>query len=241
MYWIALCDDEEAELDKVEGLLVEYEREKANQKYRIDRFKSAEVLLAVIAESQQTPDILLLDIFMSGKTGLKAAEELRKRGVKSPFIFLTTSSEYALEAYEVDALQYIVKPVEKEKFFHAMDIAFKSLQKKREKFMIVRVAGGSRQINPNSIVYCETQKNYQVLHLKNVDLKVRMTGGELYGILERFPQFCRCGSSFILNLQHIVAVDREEISMDNGSRIYMPRNRAAEFRKIYFSYYFETE
>lgn len=241
MYWIALCDDEEAELDKVEGLLVEYEREKANQKYRIDRFKSAEVLLAVIAESQQTPDILLLDIFMSGKTGLKAAEELRKRGVKSPFIFLTTSSEYALEAYEVDALQYIVKPVEKEKFFHAMDIAFKSLQKKREEFMIVRVAGGSRQINPNSIVYCETQKNYQVLHLKNVDLKVRMTGGELYGILERFPQFCRCGSSFILNLQHIVAVDREEISMDNGSRIYMPRNRAAEFRKIYFSYYFETE
>ncbi|MDE5801341.1 MAG: LytTR family DNA-binding domain-containing protein [Lachnospiraceae bacterium] len=241
MYWIALCDDEEAELDKVEGLLVEYERKKANQKYRIDRFKSAEALLAAIGESQEKPDILLLDIFMSGQTGLKAAEELRRRGVKSPFVFMTTSSEYALEAYEVDALQYIVKPVEKEKFFHAMDIAFQSLQKMREDFMIVRVAGGSRQINPNSIVYCETQKNYQVLHLKNGDLKVRMTGGELYGILEKFPQFCRCGSSFILNLQHIVAVDGEEISMDNGSRIYMPRNRAAEFRKIYFSYYFETE
>lgn len=241
MYRIALCDDVESELDRVEELLVEYEREKANQKYRIERYESAEALLAVIEEQQEMPDILLLDIFMSGKTGLEAAEEMRKRGVKAPLIFLTTSSEYALEAYEVDALQYMVKPVEKEKLFHAMDIAFQSLQKERDDFILIKVAGGSRQINLNAIVYCETQKNYQVLHLTDRDLKVRMTGGELYGMLERFPQFCRCGSSFILNLGHIIAVDREEISMDDGSRIYVPRNKAAEFRKIYFSYYFEME
>lgn len=241
MYRIALCDDVEAELDRVEELLVEYEREKANQKYRIERYKSAEALLAVIEKQQEMPDILLLDIFMSGKTGLEAAEEIRKRGVKAPLIFLTTSSEYALEAYEVDALQYMVKPVEKEKLFHAMDIAFQSIQKKKEDVILIKVAGGSRQITPNSIVYCETQKNYQVLHLTDRDLKVRMTGGELYGMLERFPQFCRCGSSFILNLGHVIAVDREEISMDDGRRIYVPRNRAAEFRKIYFSYYFEME
>lgn len=241
MYRIALCDDVEAELDRVEELLVEYEREKANRKYRIERYKSAEALLAVIEKQQEMPDILLLDIFMSGKTGLEAAEEIRKRGVKAPLIFLTTSSEYALEAYEVDALQYMVKPVEKEKLFHAMDIAFQSIQKKKEDVILIKVAGGSRQITPNSIVYCETQKNYQVLHLTDRDLKVRMTGGELYGMLERFPQFCRCGSSFILNLGHVIAVDREEISMDDGRRIYVPRNRAAEFRKIYFSYYFEME
>lgn len=241
MYRIALCDDVESELDRVEELLMEYEREKANQKYRIERYKSAEALLAVIEEQQEMPDILLLDIFMSGKTGLEAAEEMRKRGVKAPLIFLTSSSEYALEAYEVDALQYIVKPVEKEKLFHAMDIAFQSIQKKKEDFILIKVAGGSRQINLNAIVYCETQKNYQVLHLTDRDLKVRMTGGELYGMLERFPQFCRCGSSFILNLGHIIAVDREEISMDDGSRIYVPKNKAAEFRKIYFSYCFEME
>lgn len=241
MYRIALCDDVEAELDRVEELLVEYEREKTDRKCRIERYKSAEALLAVIEKQQEMPDILLLDIFMSGKTGLEAAEEIRKRGVKAPLIFLTTSSEYALEAYEVDALQYMVKPVEKEKLFHAMDIAFQSLQKNGEDFILIKVAGGSRQINLNSIVYCETQKNYQVLHLTDRDLKVRMTGGELYGMLERFPQFCRCGSSFILNLGHIIAVDREEISMDDGSRIYVPRNKAAEFRKIYFSYYFEME
>ncbi len=63
---------------------------------------------------------------------------------------------------------------------------------------------------------------------------------ELYGILERFPQFCRCGSSFILNMQHIAVVEKEEIHMDNGSRIYIPKNKIAEFRKAYFSYYFDT-
>lgn len=238
MYWIALCDDVTAELDRAESLLSEYGREK-HQSYKIDRFESAEELLAAIREKKENPDLLLLDIFMSGKTGLEAAEELRRHGVESPLVFLTTSPEYALAAYEVDAVQYIVKPVERERFFHALDIVFKSLQTRTDDMIVIKVAGGSRQINPNSIVYCETQKNYQILYLEEGEMKVRMTGGELYGILERFPQFCRCGSSFILNLKHITAVDKEEISMDNGSRIYMPRNRAAEFRKIYFSYYFE--
>ncbi|MEZ3425804.1 MAG: LytTR family DNA-binding domain-containing protein [Lachnospiraceae bacterium] len=240
MYRIALCDDVAAELDRVEALLAAYGREKRNGKYVIDRYESGEALLAAVREKRECPDILFLDIFMSGKTGLEAALELRQLGIKAPIIFLTTSPEYALEAYAVDALQYIVKPIEKEKLFHAMDIAFGILQKDVEDFIVIRVAGGVRQFSPDAVIYCETQKNYQVLHLEEMDLRVRMTGGELYGILERFPQFCRCGSSFILNLQHITLVEREEINMDNGSRIYIPKNKIAEFRKTYFSYYFEA-
>ena len=240
MYRIALCDDVAAELNRVEALLAAYGREKRNEKYVIDRYESGEALLAAVSKKRESPDILLLDIFMSGKTGLEAAFELRRLGVKAPIIFLTTSPEYALEAYEVDALQYIVKPVKKEKFFHAMDIAFEALQKAAADFVVIRVAGGIRQFSPAALVYCETQKNYQVIHLEEMDLRVRMTGGELYGILERFPQFCRCGSSFILNMQHIAVVEKEEIHMDNGSRIYIPKNKIAEFRKAYFSYYFDT-
>lgn len=240
MYRIALCDDVAAELEMVESLLTEYEREKRNGRYVIDKYTSGEALLAAVREKRECPDILFLDIFMSGKTGLEAALELRQLGIKAPIIFLTTSPEYALEAYAVDALQYLVKPIEKEKLFHAMDIAFGILQKDAEDFIVIRVAGGVRQFSPDAVIYCETQKNYQVIHLEEMDLRVRMTGGELYGILERFPQFCRCGSSFILNLQHVTLVEREEINMDNGSRIYIPKSKIAEFRKAYFSYYFEA-
>ena len=240
MYRIALCDDVAAELDRVEALLTAYGREKRNGKYVIDRYGSGEALLAAVSENLESPDMLLLDIFMSGKTGLETALELRRLGIKAPIIFLTTSPEYALEAYEVDALQYIVKPIEKKRFFHAIDVAFEMLKKAEKELIVIRVAGGVRQLRPNAVIYCETQKNYQVLHLEETDLRVRMTSGEMYGILERFPQFCRCGSSYILNMQHIAVVEKEEINMDNGSRIYIPKNKTAEFRKTYFSYYFDT-
>ena len=58
-------------------------------------------------------------------------------------------------------------------------------------------------------------------------------------IQERFYQFGRCGRSYILNMDHIVSVERGEIVMDNGATIYVPRNKAAEFKKSYFSYYFD--
>ena len=70
---------------------------------------------------------------------------------------------------------------------------------------------------------------------------MRMTGGKLYGILEDYSQFLRCGSSYIVNLRHIVSVDRGEIRMDNGRSIYLPRNKAAEFKKKYFTFYFRGE
>lgn len=65
-----------------------------------------------------------------------------------------------------------------------------------------------------------------------------MTAGKLWEMLEDYSQFGRCGRSYILNMNHIVSVEREEIVMDNGSTIYIPRNKAAEFKKIYFNYYF---
>ena len=65
-----------------------------------------------------------------------------------------------------------------------------------------------------------------------------MSSGELYGMLCKFQQFEKCGRSYILNMNHIIHINKEEIHMDNGNKVYIPRNRAAEFSKIYFDYYF---
>lgn len=242
MYFIALCDDDERELDKIEDFLTAYQKSRETDEYRIDRFGSAEELLERITDKEYAPDLLLLDIFMSGKTGIEAAVELRRQECGTFIVFLTTSKEYALEAYEVDALQYLVKPLEKEKFFHAMDIVFQQMKKAEEDQIVMKVAGGGiRQMKPDDIVYCESQKNYQMLYLNAEECRVRMTARELWEMLEQFAQFSRCGRSYILNLNHVVSVEKEEILMDNDCRIYIPRNVSAEFKKVYFSYYFNNE
>ena len=239
LYSIALCDDEEMELDQIEDFLADYQDRNPALKYAVERFVSAEALLMRIREEGYTPDLLLLDIFMSGKSGMEAAEEMRRLGLDMPIVFFTTSTEYALRAYEVDAVQYLVKPLNAERFFHAMDVAVGQMSKRRESWIVIKVAGGIRQILPNDIIYCESQKNYQELYLAKEEYKVRMTAGKLWELLEGYSQFGRCGRSYILNMNHIVSVEREEIVMDNGSMIYIPRNKVAEFKKAYFSYYFD--
>lgn len=239
MYLIALCDDDVKELDQIENLLMAYQKTKNSWDYRIERFESAEELLERTQEKEYIPDFLLLDIYMKGKTGIEVAKELRNRNLKSMIVFLTTSTEHALEAYEVDAVQYLVKPLEEEKFFHAMDLATMQIQKRKESQIVIKTAGsGIRQINPDDIVYCESQKNYQVMHLLEEECRIRMTVKELWGVLEHLKQFSRCGRSYILNLNHVVSVEKEEILMNNEVKIYIPRSVAAEFKKNYFSYYF---
>lgn len=240
MYLIALCDDDAKELDQIENLLTEYQKKaEFPWEYKAERFTSAEELLSEIRENGYSPDFMLLDIYMQGKTGIEAAQELRKENCNSLIVFLTTSMEHALDAYGVDAVQYIVKPLEQEKFFHAMDLVLERLQKKMENQIVVKVAGGGiRQLEADDIFYCESQKNYQVLYLAAEECKVRMTVKELWEILERLPQFNRCGRSYILNLNHVVSVEKEEILMKNEHIIYIPRNMAVKFKKEYFSYYF---
>lgn len=239
MYQIALCDDIASELEKVETLLEKYKEINSMLRYKLNRFEDAQLLIDKIIDKNYLPDLLLMDIVMKEKTGLEAVREMREEGYDIPVIFLTTSTEYALEAYQVDALQYLVKPLDKKRFFHAMDIAFEVIKKVEKNFIVIKTSNGLRQIHPDQIIYCETQKNYQILHLEGEQIRVRMTSGELYEILGAFPQFLKCGSSYVLNLNHIISMNREEIHVDNGDKIYLPRNRVTEFKKKYFAFYFD--
>ncbi|MCI8936136.1 MAG: response regulator transcription factor [Lachnospiraceae bacterium] len=241
MYRVALCDDMDSELEQIEDFLHAYGRRNPMLRYGIKRFDNAQRLIDWVREEREIPDLLLMDIFMPGKNGLEAVRELRRDGYEMPVVFLTTSTEYALKAYEVDAISYLVKPLQPQALFHAMDRVLGISGKERKESLLVKISGGSRQIDPEQIIYCEAQKNYQILYLEGEEVRVRMTGGKLYGILEDYSQFLRCGSSYIVNLRHIVSVDRGEIRMDNGRSIYLPRNKAAEFKKKYFTFYFRGE
>ncbi len=238
MYKIALCDDKPEELDKIEKLLTAYHDRKPQLEYRIKKYGSAKDLLCLLQEEGDMPDLLFLDIFMPEMTGMELAEKLRQSGNYVPVIFLTTSTEYALDAYSVDAIQYLVKPLEQKRFFHVMDFVFQMIWKRQEEQIVIKVVSGIRKLYPDEIIYSETRRNYQILYLKSEECQVRMSSGELYGMLERFPQFERCGRSYILNMNHIISVNKEEIRMDNSSKIYIPRSKIAEFQKLYFTYYF---
>lgn len=240
-YQIALCDDECMELNKLENILYAYQADHPQYSYTILSFENAEVLLCKIRQENYMPDILFLDIYMPGKLGTQVSKELREMGVKSRIIFLTTSTEYALEAFRVDATQYIVKPARESELADFLDRLFEELDRERKKYVLLPTDDGICRIPVQDIVCCESQRKSQYVYVTDdsrITLHMTMSGVE--ELLDGFTEFVRAGSSYIVNLAHIESMGRQELLMDDGRIVYLPRGSYPLIKEKYFSYYSDT-
>ncbi len=248
MYLIALCDDETAELDKTEKLLSDYEKKHSGMDIMIRRFENADELLWLVGEEDYVPDLIFMDIYMPDKesvlcpSGIEAAKELRSMDYKGKIIFLTASKEYALDAFGVDAVQYMVKPVLEEKLFLALDSSLKEIENERKKYILLKIEGRLVKVPLNDIVYFEAQGKMQWLHLTDgTCYLLRMTMLEIYKQLSNYQSFVRIGVAFIVNLEYIRSLSAKEVNMDNGMKIYLPRGAYKGLKEQYFRYYCEEE
>lgn len=238
MYRIAICDDVAAELDKTEQLLKEYEREHPRTAFSIECFDHAEKLIDMVREKDYKPDLMLLDIYMPGKMGIDAARELRETGNQSRIIFLTTSREHALEAFGVGAVQYLVKPVEKEALFPVLDRVLGEIARMQSKYLLLRIEGRIRRVAVDDIVYCEAQGKTQHLYLKDGTQRLlRITIAEICGMLSCYQKFVRIGVAYLVNLEHIDSLNAQELHLDSGKKIYLPRGSYQMLKERYFDYY----
>lgn len=240
MYLIALCDDETAELDKTEQILHNYEKEHPNAAIKIERFETAAKLIDRIRAKKYTPDLIILDIYMPHETGIDAAKTLREMGNKSRIIFLTTSKEHALDAFRVEAAQYLVKPLSENMLFPILNRFLGETEELRKKYVLLRIDGRIRRVLVKRIVFCEAQGKKQCLHFSDGTfciLNITMT--ELYETLSSYPEFVRVGIAYIVNLEHVESVSRQELQMDNQKTIYPPRGSYQSLREKYFTYYCE--
>lgn len=240
MYLVAICDDEAVELDKTEQMLKDYERKFSQVDFSIERFESADELIYAVRERDYAPDLILMDIYMPEKMGIDAAKELRKMGNKSRVIFLTTSREHALDAFGVDASQYLVKPVSGKVLFPVIDKLLADIGEMRRRYLLLRIEGRIQRIAVDDIAYCEAQGKIQRLYLTNgMQCVLRITITEIYGMLSRYENFVRVGIAYVVNLDHVDSLNAQELQMDNGKKIYLPRGSYQPLREKYFGYYCE--
>lgn len=240
MYLVALCDDEAAELDKTERMLKNYEEMHSEAKFAIERFESADELLTRVRENNYIPDFVLMDIYMPEKPGIEAAQELRSMGHRGRIIFLTTSREHALDAFGVEASQYLVKPISQKMLFPVLDKLLGDMEEARRKYLLLRIEGRIQRVAINDIVYCEAQGKIQYLYLSNgTQYGLRRTMAEIYEMLAGYREFSRVGVAYIVNLEHVDSLNAQEVEMDNGKKIYLPRGSYQPLRERYFRYYCE--
>ena len=170
MQKIAICESNPEDSAALQNMLDDYEKE-SRLNFTVRTFCDAESLVVSITCDDYKPDILLTGIFLSGMSGIEAVRKLRELGFYSSVIFTTSSPDYALTAYELDAAQYLVKPVNYARLTSAID----RIVGARNGCIVVKQRRAIRKIICNDILYCETKGKYQVIHMQTEDISVRMT------------------------------------------------------------------
>ncbi len=214
---IAICDDSQLDTDFVRGLLQQWA---ALRDVAVEAvcFSSAESFLFHYAEDKAF-DILLLDIEMSGMDGVSLAKQVRKENETVQIVFITGYSDYIAEGYEVAALHYLMKPLDREKLFSVLDRALEK-QAQNERFLNLELSGEMVRIPQYEIRYLDVCKNYVTIHSKT-DYTVKSSLGKFEDVLD--DRFFRVGRGLILNLRCVRRVTRSEVVLDNGTVLALPR------------------
>lgn len=242
MLKIAACDDESAQLEQMERMLQDYFRARPALPGRISVFSDSRTLLSRVRE-QGGFDLYILDIIMPGLDGIQTGMELRKMGDGGEIIYLTTSSEYAVDSYTARAFFYLIKPVTEKKLFGLLDEAAEKLQQRRSRGILVMTPDGPRHIRMDHILYAERIGRRVRYYCTDgtVDTQtIRCTFRDAVHPLTEERRFCMCGASFLVNMEHVTGVDGREALLDNGGRLILPRS-ASSFKDNWGRFWMEED
>lgn len=214
---IAICDDSAADRDYLAGLARRWAGQRLHT-VQLALYPSAESFLFAYAEDK-TVQILLLDIEMGQMDGVTMARTLRKDNDGVQIIFITGYSDYIADGYEVEALHYLMKPVDEDKLFSVLDRAADKLCR-NEQFLTLELSGETVRLPVYQIRYAEVQGNYVTVHAKS-DYTAKMTLSELETRLD--DSFFRLGRSALVNLGYVARVTKTAVTLNDGSVLPLPR------------------
>ncbi len=214
---IAICDDSAADRDYLAGLARRWAGQRLHT-VQLALYPSAESFLFAYAEDK-TVQILLLDIEMGQMDGVTMARTLRKDNDGVQIIFITGYSDYIADGYEVEALHYLMKPVDESKLFSVLDRAADKLCR-NEQVLTLELSGETVRLPVYQIRYAEVQGNYVTVHAKS-DYTAKMTLSELETRLD--DSFFRLGRSALVNLGYVARVTKTAVTLNDGSVLPLPR------------------
>ena len=237
MIKVAFCDDDLSTLNELRMFLNTFRVER-NVEIVYSTFQSPLDLLSEIEKGRRF-DILFLDIIMPGETGIDVAKEIRVYDTNVKIIFLTSSSEFAVQSYTVGAYFYQLKPIWQESFFRLMDSVINICEKEQTNSLILRCKNGITRIELRFFEYCEVIHHSLFIHLTSGKV-LESTGSldELSRQLEQYGCFLRPHRSYIVNMEYIQHLSYQSITMSCLSEIPIPRGKYHTIKEKYLEYAF---
>lgn len=236
---IVVCDDCVEDLRNIENLLEKYDKKVPGAGFVVERYLDAAALYDKILAGEQA-DIYILDMIMADRTGIDIGSLIRKAGGSGGIIYITSSDDYALEAYGVHAVRYLLKPVSEESFFEALDAARVSVGVQRKPLFPVKTKTGTVSVPYSKIEYIENYSRTlnvwmedgqcirSIFIRKSFDEEIREIAGD--------RSFLQVHKSFLINMEHVKKLEQGAIMMESGRRIPVSKTRSADVKREYLLY-----
>jgi len=240
MIKVAVCDDDLSVLNELSVLVNKY-RVENNQEIVYAAFQSPLELLAEV-EKGMSWDVLFLDILMPGENGIDVAKEIRQFDANVKIIFLTSSSEFAVQSYMVNAYFYQLKPIWKESFYRLMDSVVSECEKNESAYLILRCKNGITRINLEELKYCEVMGRTLMFHMEDGQVHERMGSlEELWEQLIPYDCFMRPHRSFLVNMEFVQNISYKAITMSDCTEIPIPHGKYSEVKDKFLEYTFSRK
>ena len=216
MFHICLCDDNPQALQEYASMITDIAKAESIA-LRISRYCSGEQLLFEPEDVLKSFDIVYLDMLMGKLSGIETARELRRIGFAGQIIFLTSSKDHALEAFDVMPLHYIVKQeTGYDKFSQVFLKAITLTKNHQTQSFVFETQGKMNRVPMEDILYFEVRNRQVFLHTVREQMRFYSQIAIVEKQLEA-SSFVRCHRSFLVNLRHIRSISNCDIVLTNAA------------------------
>lgn len=220
---VCICDDNKKQRENLKAI-VEVQMELRGLRYEVVQHESGEELIEYIKGNHEV-DMIFLDIEMGGINGVETARRIREEDKNVVIIFITGFSEYVFDGYEVNALNYVMKPYKKEKIIKVINQGLQQIAGEGDRFFLFEQGKKSIKINLRDILFFSSER-------RKVKVVTKVDTFEFYNKISDIEEelkegFIRIHQRYLVNIRHIEKIENNEVLIE-GKRLPISRGRVNE-------------
>lgn len=207
---IAVVEDDKDYSEILKKYILRYEEE-SGEKFQISVFEDGE---DIVTNYRANYDIILMDIEMRFLNGIKAAEKIREMDPEVVIIFITNMPQYAIHGYAVEALDFVLKPINYYAFSQRIDRALVRMRRREKTYISISYRGGVKKIDTDTIYFVESQNHNLIFHTTEGEFITRSTLKEIEDRLDE-TKFFRSSICYLINLQYVKGYHNNDVQVAN--------------------------